>query len=124
MAADIAVSVSAPEVAAEMKRYRFQALVTPAPTPAGTGPAPLDSAAHRMVLRCVNHETHRGQVFRVLVAAEGDMPVWRGRPQIIVTMNVIGDDVCDCLEIGSRFSLWNGDDVGQGIVTRRLPILL
>jgi hypothetical protein len=107
-----------------MKRYRFQALVTPAPTPGAPGPAPLDSAAHRMVLRCVNHETHRGEVFRVLVAAEGDMPVRRGSPQIMVTLNVIGDDVCDCLEIGSRFSLWNGGDVGQGIVTRRLPNLL
>ena len=39
-------------------------------------------------------------------------------------MNAAGDDVCDGLEIGSHFSLWNGDDAGQGIGTRRLPNLL
>jgi hypothetical protein len=107
-----------------MKRYRFQALVTPSPAQDGSDPGPLDAAAHRMVLRCQNHETHRGQVFRVLVAADGDTLARRGSPQVMVTMNVLGDDVCECLEIGSRFSLWNGGDVGQGIVTRRLPNLL
>jgi hypothetical protein len=65
------------EAAADMKRYRFQALVTPAPAQDSTHPVPLDSAAHPMVLRCENTETHRGQVFRVLVATEGDTPVYR-----------------------------------------------
>jgi len=107
-----------------MKRYRFQALVTPAPVRDGDPPVPIEVASHRMVLRCEHAETHRTQVFRVLVAADDDLPFRQGNPQLMVTMNVVGDDVCDYLESGSHFSLWNGNVVGQGVVTRRLPNLL
>lgn len=106
-----------------MKRYRFQALVTPSPAQDGGPPAPIDSASHRMVLRCQHAETRRRQVFSALVAADDDTPFRRGSPQLMVTLNVIGDDVCDYLEIGSHFSLWNGSDIGRGVVTRRLPNL-
>ncbi len=108
---------------ADMKRYRFQALVTPSPAQDGGPPAPIDSATHRMVLRCQHAETRRRQVFSALVAADDDAPFRRGSPQLMVTMNVLGDDVCDYLEIGSHFSLWNGSDIGRGVVTRRLPNL-
>jgi hypothetical protein len=106
-----------------MKRYRFQALVTPSPVKEGDPPAKLDSAAHRMVLRAKHSETRRSQVFSVLVVGDDDKPFRRESSQVVVTLNVIGDDVCDYLEIGSHFSLWNGSDVGQGVVTRRLTFL-
>ena len=101
-----------------MKRYKFQALVTPVPDGAGT--SALTSGSHRMVLRAENAETHRTQVFSALVDTEDSDPYQSGKPEVVVTLRVVGDDVADYLDIGSRFSLWLGDDVGQGVVTRRL----
>jgi hypothetical protein len=111
-----------PKVVADMKRYKFQALVTPATDDDGEARAKLSSGSHRMVLRAENSETGRTQVFSALVDGEDYGPFRPGKPQVMVTLRVIGDDVSDYLEIGSHFSLWLGSDVGQGVVTRRLHI--
>jgi hypothetical protein len=103
-----------------MKRYKFQALVTPDPGDEGDARAKLSSGSHRMVLRAENSETHRSQVFSALVDGEDGGPFRPGSPQIMVTLRVVGDDIADYLEIGSHFSLWSGSDVGRGVVTRRL----
>jgi len=103
-----------------MQRYKFQALVTPDVGDDDDALAKLSSGSHRMVLRAVNSETRRSQVFSALVDGEDGGPFRAGSPQIMVTLRVVGDDVSDYLGIGSHFSLWLGRDVGQGIVTRRL----
>jgi hypothetical protein len=103
-----------------MKRYKFQALVTPYPDEDAR--AILSSGSHRMVLRAESGETHRIQVFSALVDGEDAGPFRPGKPHLMVTLRVIGDDVSDYLDIGSHFSLWSGVDVGQGVVTRRLHI--
>jgi hypothetical protein len=104
---------------ADVKRYKFQALVSPA---GGDGEAVgrLSSGSHRVVLRAENAATRRSQVFSALVDSDGEGPFRPGKPGIVVTLRVLGDDVADYLEIGSHFSLWLGNDVGQGVVTRRL----
>jgi hypothetical protein len=102
-----------------MKRYKFQALVTPSADD-GEAREKLSSGSHRVVLRAENSETKRSQVFSALVDADEEGPFRPGKPEIVVTLRVIGDDVADYLDIGSHFSLWLGSDVGQGVVTRRL----
>ena len=108
------------KVVASMQRYKFQALVTPNADDDDDARAKLSSGSHRMVLRAMNSETHRSEVFSALVDGEDDGPFRAGSPQIMVTLRVVGDDVSDYLGIGSHFSLWLGSDVGQGVVTRRL----
>ncbi len=105
-----------------MQRYKFQALVTPNADDDGDARAKLSSGSHRMVLRAVNSETHRSQVFSALVDGEDDGPFRAGSPQIMVTLRVVGDDVADYLEIGSQFQLlWLGAISRAGwFVTRRL----
>src|SRR3974390_1693833 len=105
-----------------MKRYKFQALVTPYPDKDGDARAKLSSGSHRMVLRAENSETHRTQVFSALVDGEDDGPFRAGSPQIMVTLRVVGGGISDYLEMGSHFSLWSGHDVGRGVVTRRLHL--
>jgi hypothetical protein len=105
-----------------MKRYKFQALVTPNPDDDADTRAKLSSGSHRVVLRAENSETRRSQVFSALVDGEDDGPFQPGKPQIMVTLRVVGDDVTDYLGIGSHFSLWLGSDIGEGVVTRRLHI--
>ena len=104
-----------------MKRYKFQALVTPQPGDEDAH-AKLSSGSHRMVLRARNSETRHNEVFSALVDNDGDGPPRPGSPQIMVTLRVVGDDIDDYLAIGSHFSLWSGEDVGEGVVTRRLLI--
>ena len=75
-----------------MKRFNYQALVTPYRT-AARGSA--RSGSHRMVLRAQDPETHRTQVFRALVDSDEEAPFRPGKPEIMVTVRVIGDDVPD-----------------------------
>jgi hypothetical protein len=103
-----------------MKQYKFQALVTPYRDEDGSHEK-LSSGSHRMVLRAKNSETHRSQVFSALVDGE-DEAFGSRKPQIMVTLRVVGDDVTDYLDIGSHFNLWLGGDIGEGVVTRRLRI--
>jgi hypothetical protein len=103
-----------------MQRFKYQALVTPDANADDDTRAKLGSGSHRMVLRAQNSETHRSQVFSALVDGEGDGPFRDGSSQIMVTLRVVGDDVSDYFGIGSHFSLWSGNDVGRGVVTRRL----
>ncbi|MBV9206265.1 MAG: hypothetical protein JO037_12910 [Actinobacteria bacterium] len=105
-----------------MKRYKFQALVTPHPGSDEFARAKLSRGSHRMVLRARNSETRHTEVFSALVDNDGDGPPRPGSSQIMVTLRVIGDDIPDYLHIGSHFSLWSGEDVGEGVVTRRLLI--
>jgi hypothetical protein len=100
---------------------KFQALLTLYPgggeDPAcGLGPAP-----RRMVLRASNVETHQTQVFAALVNSD-DGPLRSGRSPIVAIVRVNGDDVGDYLDIGAHFDLWLGDNVGQGVITRRLYV--
>jgi hypothetical protein len=104
-----------------MKQYKFQALVTPYRDEDGDSRDRLSSGSHRMVLRAKNSETHRSQVFSALVDGE-DEAFGSRKPQIMVTLRVVGDDVTDYLDVGSHFSLWLGADIGEGVVTRRLRI--
>jgi len=73
-----------------------------------------------MVLRAENSETERSQVLAALVDAGEEGPFRPGKPEVVVTLRVIGDGMADYLDIGSHFSLWSASDVGPGVVTRRL----
>jgi hypothetical protein len=103
-----------------MKHYKFQALLT-LYTADGVPPCPqLDAAPRRMVLRGRSDESGRSQFFSVLVSRDGDMPPRSGNPRLEVIVRVAGDDVAEYLSVGRQFNLWLGEDVGEGIVTRRL----
>lgn len=103
-----------------MKRYKFQALVT---MDGGKDHQPgnwLGPDPRRMVLHGHNDDTHRSQFFTALVSCDDGAPFRAGHPQQLVTLRLAGDDVAEYFVIGSHFDMWLGDDVGQGVVTRRL----
>ena len=104
-------------VVAEVKRYKFQAMVTldRKEPEARLGPDP-----RRMVLRGRNDESRSSKLFSALISCDDDGPFRPGSRQRLVTLRLTGDDVADYFGVGSHFDMWLGDDVGQGVVTLRL----
>jgi hypothetical protein len=102
-----------------VKRYKYQALVTLYPG-SGLPDGRLDTSPRRMVLRCRNSKSGDGQVFTALIGCDDNEPLHPGSPHILATLRLAGDNVADCLNTGSRFSLWLGRDIGEGMITRRL----
>jgi len=103
-------------------QYRFQALVTLYPASDGNPRERLGPAPRRIVLRGHNDDSNRNQLYTALVSCDDDGPFEQGKPQQLVTLRLAGDDVPDYLDIGSRFDLWLGSNVGKGVITRRLYI--
>jgi hypothetical protein len=100
------------------KRYKFQALVTfdqPADRDPGVEPPEQD---HYLVVRARHRVTRRGNIFTALVSS--DDPLQPGDTRTVVTLRLVGDDICDYLAPGEHFSLWRGHDIGHGIISRRL----
>jgi hypothetical protein len=100
-----------------MKRYKYQARVTLLPDGGGAPPA-LPATTTRMVIKAENRETHASKLFSSLVTID-DTLVPR-KTDVTVTFVVLGDDACDYLATGECFALWNGHDLGLGVITRRV----
>ena len=103
-----------------MKRYKYQATVTLA-RPAGKDTA-IPGPACRMVVRAAHRETHASQLFSALVSSgDGLLPTAAATgPQVVVTLVVLGDTAADYLAPGEEFDLWRGQNVGHGVITRRI----
>jgi hypothetical protein len=108
------------KVQADMKSYKFQVLVTVLPAGNGAPRVRLGPSPCRVVVRAKNDQTLRSQVFGALISSYDDGAFRPGSPRVIATLRVTGDDVGDYLHVGSHFDLWAGDNVGEGMVTRRL----
>jgi len=107
-----------PEVV-RVTHYKYQALVTLYPG-SGVPDGQLDSSPRRAVVRCRNGKSGHSRVFTALVSCNDNEPFRPGNPQVLAALQLAVDDVADCLNTGSRFSLWVGEDVGEGIITGRL----
>ncbi len=103
-----------------MKLYKFQALVTLHAGGNGTPSPELGASPRRMILKGQSDQSGRSQFFSVLVSCDEDRRFPGGNPRVLVTLRVADDDVAHYLGIGRHFNLWLGEDVGEGIVTRRL----
>jgi len=106
-----------------MKRYKYQTLVTLAGRGDGDGhggqEAGLPGPACRMVVRARHRETRATKMFSALVSSGGETRV-ADTNTVSLTVIVLGDDACDYLAPGERFVLWRGQDLGSGVVTRRI----
>jgi hypothetical protein len=100
-----------------MKRYKYQALVRLLPE-IGTATAALPSGTSRMVIKAEHRDTHAGKMFSSLVTRDDTLGARNSG--INVTVVVLGDDASDYLGTGERFALWDGHDLGVGVITRRI----
>jgi hypothetical protein len=114
-----------------MKSYKFQALVTLGPPPGGGPPAvPGDGLPHRLVVRGQRHDMVEGQrydsgiskFFSALATTTGDASRWSDDDHLIMTIVLTDDEPREYFEVGDSFTVWLGQDLGRGVVTRRLFI--
>ena len=69
-------------------------------------------------VRAEHRETHASKLFSSLVTRDDIMGTRNSG--INVTFVVLGDDASDYLGTGERFALWDGHDLGLGVITRRI----
>jgi hypothetical protein len=103
----------------QMKRYKYQATVRLAPRQAGKSAA-LPGPSCRMVVRASHRETHASQLFSALVSSGDTLFPASQASQVVVTLVVLGDTAGDYLAPGEEFDLWRGQNVGHGMITRRI----
>jgi hypothetical protein len=73
------------------------------------------SFPRRLVLR-----TAQQRLFAVPVSRDDETAVGPGSNRVMVTLRIAGDDVVNALGIGDHFHLWDGEDVAEGVISRRL----
>jgi hypothetical protein len=105
-----------------VQRYKFQGLLTLCPAANGGPAAAPPGQLRRVVVRGQHHQTHGSRIFSALVTNNGDGSSWLNSDHAIVTVVLVGEDPGDYFHVGDHFALWQGSDVGHGVVTRRLFI--
>jgi hypothetical protein len=101
------------------RQYKYRALVRLDPE-ADTAGFPLKGG--RVVVRAEHHDTHNNKMFSALVSGVRDEPLYARGHSVELTVTVVGEDVIEYLEVGDTFALWRGHDIGQGLISRRLPL--
>jgi hypothetical protein len=71
----------------------------------------------RFVRRGRHHQTHDSQLFSALVTCNDGGSLRLEPGHALVTVVLVGGEPREYFEVGDRFALWFGGDVGSGVVT-------
>ncbi len=105
-----------------MEQYKFQALLKLGTAGADGGAAVTAGRTQRALVRAGQPGGAGSIFFPALVTSYGDGAEWLPVEDMLVTIVVRGDHPRDYLEVGESFSLWRGQDVASGVVTRHLYV--
>jgi hypothetical protein len=109
------------EKATDVKLVRFRALLTLDPAGPQDQPAQYPSGTHSLMVRFGDISAHRERpCFPAAIYRVDEQPLRRGDASVVVTLEVAGDDACAQLAAGQRFTVWNGADIGHGVISRRI----
>ncbi len=120
-----------------MHTVRYRALITidalpaqPSPEPASAYrrpdrhlasiPRQLSNHTHSLMVRahCLGKPDY-ARCFPAEISWDDDEPLHPGdRAEVTITM--IDDEACAFFGAGQRFSLWNGEEVGHGTISRQV----
>jgi hypothetical protein len=106
---------------AGMRRYTFEALVSIPPPSANTAASVPGPDWHGVIRARAGGDGRPPGLFSALVSG-WDQHASRqgGDAQALATIVAFGSEPADCLPVGGTFALWRGQDVGRGVVTRRI----
>ncbi|MGH3411215.1 MAG: hypothetical protein ACRDRJ_53250 [Streptosporangiaceae bacterium] len=104
-----------------MKVYRFRAVISLDAAAPGEQPRQYPAGTRTLMVHCGRigcpgqQRCLPTQMYRA-----DEQPLQRGDNGVVVTMEVADDEACAFLAPGRRFALWNGADIGHGVISRRV----
>jgi len=105
-----------------MEQYKFQALLKLGKAGQNGTAAVTAGRTQRALVRATPQPGAGSVFFPALVTSYGDGAEWLPAGEMLVTIVVRGEHPRDYLEVGESFSLWRGQDVASGVVTRHLYV--
>lgn len=101
-----------------MKLVKYRALLTLDPAGPQDRTTQYPNGTHSLMVRFGGPPVP--PCFPVTIYRVDEQPLHRGDASVVVTLEVAGDDACEHLAAGQRFTVWNGADIGHGVISRRV----
>ncbi len=102
-----------------MRHFKYRALLTMDVEP-GEWDAGYPSGTHKIMIRCPNlGQPGQRRYFPAAIYRDDDGPLAPGGTAI-VTIDVPDDDAAAYFGPGQHVTLWNGHDIGHGVISRRV----
>ena len=104
-----------------MTGYKYRALITLDATGAGGSARQYPLGTHKLMVRCSNL-AHPATLryFPAAIYRADEQPLAPGDADVIVTIEVADDEAGEFLGPGQHIALWNGHDIGRGVISRRV----
>lgn len=104
-----------------MGQFMFRAVITLDAAP-GEGPVrEYPSGTHAVMVRAsLPGNAAEDKYFEAVIAREDGKPLRPGDDAVVATVTVFDDDAGEFLAGGQHFALWQGRDIGHGVVSRRV----
>jgi hypothetical protein len=110
-----------PEEAHDVRLYKFRALITLDSAGTDRGARQYPSGTHSVMVRCGRRDEPAIQkIFPAAIYRADGEPLAPGDSGVVVTIEIADDEACAFLGPGQHVTLWNGSDIGHGVITRRV----
>ena len=104
-----------------MRQYKYRAVVSLDGAPFSTRSRGYPSGTHAVMIRCSNPAAPAGhRYFPAAIYRPDDQPLAPGEAGVVVTIEVADDEASAFLGPGQRVTLWNGHEIGHGVISRRV----
>ena len=103
-----------------MKQFRFRALVTFDSVVRGCPARQYSSGTRALMVHTRRPGETGGHLFFPAVITRDDEKPLQPGTHTVVTITLTSDGAEAPLEAGQHFAVWNGDDMGHGIISRQV----
>lgn len=104
-----------------MKQFKFKAVVSLGDSGQQPPGGQYPSGTHSLMVRVpCRHVPALHRYFPAVISRDDEQPLKPGDGGIIVTIAVADDEALEFFGPGQPIALWNGSEVGHGIVSRRV----
>lgn len=102
-----------------MRLVKYRALLTMDPAGPQDQATQYPCGTHSLMVRFAGSDHPGGPpCFPAAIYRVDEQPLRRGDASVVVTLEIAGDDACAHLGAGQRFTVWNGADIGHGVISR------
>jgi hypothetical protein len=102
-----------------VRHYKYRAVVALDDAAPGTPCRPYPSGTRSVMIRC-SHRREAGlcRYFPAAIYRCDEQPLTPGETGVVVTIDIADDEASAYLCPGQRVALWQGHDIGHGVISR------